>query len=103
MGWAICVTGFGVLTDNWARVMGALEGWHFYVVSVLLVVPGAALMFMYIKAMSECDVAVYVPTQLCLQLVANLVGGYFLWGDGVGMENVLAYVMGYVMVVLAVY
>merc|ERR1712151_1295037 len=35
--------------------------------------------------------------------MGNLVGGYFLWGDGVGMENVLAYVMGYVMVVLAVY
>lgn len=101
--WAIAVTGFGVLTDNWARVMGVLEGPVFYAVATGLVVPGCGLGYMYIRAMSSCDVAVYVPTQLSLQLVANLVGGYYLWGDGTDLDYPVTYIMGYVMILLAVY
>lgn len=101
--YAILVTGFGVLTDNWARVLGVMEGPALIVSTGLMMVPAFALGFVYIKALSSCDVAVYIPTQLVLQMLSNVVGGYFLWGDGVGMEYPRSYILGYVLCVLAVY
>lgn len=103
LSWSTLVTVFGVATDNWSRVMGQLQGNALYVAAGTLIIPGVCLLYTYVKAMSSCDVAIYVPTQLCMQLTTNVVAGYFLWGDGQDLDNILAYLLGYVIIVMAVY
>merc|ERR1740121_1194032 len=53
LSWAMCVTGIGLVTDNWGRVMGVVEDdLTYYILAALIIVPGGAICYMNVRAMA---------------------------------------------------
>jgi hypothetical protein len=64
---------------------------------------GVLLMMLSVTAMQECDVAIYVPANLCFQLSLNVAFDFMVWGVADQLENMVAYVMAFVVCLFAVY
>merc|ERR1712012_443494 len=64
---------------------------------------GGLVMVLSVAAMAATDVALYVPANLCLQLVLNVLSALLLWGEGGRIPSVMPYIVGYMICVLAVY
>lgn len=79
--WALHIGVLGAFTDNGASALGVMSGW---ILPASLAVFG--LLSIYIlgvsaKAPAVCDASTYVPLQLSLQLVLNMVTGILVWED----------------------
>lgn len=51
----------------------------------------------------ECDISIWVPSQLASMLVVNMFTGLFVWGDAQYIKKPLAYVLVYFICILGVY
>merc|ERR1719277_628617 len=67
------------------------------------IVSAGALMSLSVLAFAQCDVRIFVPIQLCSQLVMNLLSGFMVWEEARRVDNVLAYVLTYVICVVSIY
>jgi len=104
--WAVHVSCWGSLTDHWAKIQGTWEidypnrylvSWGFY--SVV----GIGLMALSVQAMAETQVAIYVPTNLCSQLVLNIIGDFIIWQVAERIPDIPPLVAVYVICILGVY
>jgi len=66
-------------------------------------VDGSVCMASTLLANAQCDVSIYIPAQLSSQLVINMITGYLVWGDAQYIEYQAAYLLVYVICILAVY
>jgi len=101
--WALHVACWGSFTDNWAKMNGALDGIWYWVVFIPYLPTGMWVMVISVWAMAGCNVAVYVPTNLCIQLCMNTISAFAIWSEAERVEYLVAYVVGYVVCCFAVY
>lgn len=106
MSWALHVACWGCFTDNWAKINGTFDTssttyWMLFV--PYLAVGGLVVMVLSVSAMAITDIALYVPLQLCTQLILNLLSSFLLWGEASNVHSLMPYVAGYAICILAVY
>jgi len=56
-----------------------------------------------LAAARSCDIAVYLPTSQCIQLVINGLTGIFVWGDGERIQAPVSYAMVFLLLLMGVY
>merc|ERR1719384_82900 len=105
MAWALHIACWGAFTDNWAKINGTFDpaGTMYWVLFLPYVPTGMVVMMLSVAAMAATDVALYVPANLCLQLILNVLSGLFFWDEAGRIPSMLSYVVGYVICILAVY
>jgi len=105
MAWALHIACWGAFTDNWAKINGTFDpaGTMYWVLFLPYVPVGMVVMMLSVAAMAATDVALYVPANLCLQLILNVLSGLFFWNEAERIPSMLSYVVGYVICILAVY
>jgi len=105
MAWALHIACWGSCTDNWAKINGTFDpaGTMYWVLFLPYIPTGAFCMVLSVAAMAATDVALYVPANLCLQLVLNVLSGLLFWGEAARIPSMLSYAVGYMICVLAVY
>merc|ERR1740121_655240 len=105
MAWALHIACWGSFTDNWAKINGTFHpsSVAYWVLFVPYMPVGGLVMVLSVAAMAATDVALYVPANLCFQLVLNVLSALLLWAEGDRIPSVLPYVVGYMICVLAVY
>jgi len=105
MAWALHIACWGSCTDNWAKINGTFDpaGTMYWVLFIPYIPTGAVCMVLSVAAMAATDVALYVPANLCLQLVLNVLSGLLFWGEAERIPSMMSYAVGYLICVLAVY
>jgi len=79
--WALHIGVLGSATDNAASTFGVITGWILYSALAAYGLVSAYVLGMSAKAPAVCDASTYVPLQLSLQLVLNMITGILVWGD----------------------
>jgi len=105
MAWALHIACWGSCTDNWAKINGTFDtsSVMYWVLFGPYVPVGMIVMVLSVSAMAATDVALYVPANLCQQLVLNVLSALFLWAEAERIPSLLPYLVGYMVCVLAVY
>jgi len=103
LNWALHVACWGSFTDNWAKLQGKAEGTVQTVSWALYIPTGLFVMVLSVWAMSATNVAIYVPTNLCFQLVMNTLASLFIWGEAEHVDLLIAYLTSYVLCLMSVY
>jgi len=105
MAWALHIACWGSCTDNWAKINGTFDpaSTMYWVLFLPYLPTGGACMVLSVIAMAATDVALYVPANLCMQLVLNVLSGLLFWGEAERIPSMLSYIVGYMICVLAVY
>lgn len=86
-----------------SKCFGLLSGTALYIAYAVYFVDGTVCMAFTLLANAQCDVSIYIPAQLSSQLVINMITGYLVWGDAQYIEYQEAYLLVYVICILAVY
>ncbi|CAE7262157.1 unnamed protein product, partial [Symbiodinium pilosum] len=92
-----------VIGASIGKCLGLAQGAALAVVICLYFLDGVFCMGFTVLANAKCDVAIYIPAQLSLQLVVNMVTGYLVWGDAQYVEHPAAYLLVYALCILGVY
>jgi len=92
-----------VIGSSVSKCFGLLSGTSLYIAYAVYFVDGTVCMGATLLANAQCDVSIYIPAQLSSQLVINMVTGYLVWGDARYIQYPEAYLLVYVICVLAVY
>lgn len=79
--WSMGISCLACIADNAASSFGLLQGWPLVAVVTGYVLLSIIVLGASSKAPGVCNAAVYVPAQLCLQLVLNMCTGMFVWSD----------------------
>lgn len=105
MAWALHIASWGSFTDNWAKINGTFDtsSTMYWILFLPYMPVGMLVMVLSVSAMVATDVALYVPANLCLQLILNVISGLLLWGEAERIPQMLPYVVGYMICILAVY
>jgi len=75
----------------------------FWLVLVPYMAMGLIFVSLCVSAMQGCDVAIYVPCQLCIQLCLNVITDFIVWSVRERLSHPLPYALGFVICSLAVY
>jgi len=103
MTWAFFVGSVGAFTDNFAKINGQLQGFYYWLLLVPYGLAGIFFISLCVAAMAGCDVAVYIPAQLCIQLVMNVITDFLVWGVWSRLAAPVPYAIGFVICCFAVY
>jgi len=103
VSWAVVISILGAGTDNAAACLGMLEGWLLFGSMFLYGCVALVLLILSAKAPAVCDAAMYVPLQLCIQMVINMFTGLIVWGDGKTIKSMPPYLATFGICVWSVY
>jgi len=101
--WACLIGIMGSGTDNGASTFGLLEGWVLYAALLTYCLVSFVLLLLSSRAPGVCEASVYVPLQLCLQLVLNMITGFLVWRDNERLEDIGVYLSTFALCLLGVY
>jgi hypothetical protein len=101
--WAVFVAACGSMTDNWAKINGALKGYAAVAMWNAYFATGMLVMYVSVAAMMATDVTIYVPTNLCLQMLMNMSTGFAVWQDGDRVPALIPYLTCFALCTAAVY
>lgn len=105
LGYSIFIAFIGSLTDQWAKINGVANwaSWILLLSNVLYFAVAIVLMIFSVTAMEQCEVAVYVPTNLCSQLCLNVCFEFFVWGLADRTDKTVPLIIGYGLCAAGVY
>lgn len=103
LSWSVMISILGMGTDNVASSFGLLKGWTLISVLAAYAVVSVFTLMASSKAPAVCEAAVYVPLQLCCQLILNMATGIVIWKDNRRVANLPTYLADFVLAVLSVY
>jgi len=101
--WAISISVMGTATDNGASVFGMLRGVALASMMAVYFFMAGALLLLSAKAPAVCEASIYVPVQLCTQMVFNMATGFLVWEDQTRVHNPSAYLATFVICLMSVY
>lgn len=103
VSWAVVISILGAGTDNAAACLGLLDGWQLYSSMFLYAFVALVLLALSAKAPALCDAATYVPLQLCIQMLCNMLTGLIVWKDGDSIKLMPPYLATFAVCILSVY
>lgn len=101
--WAGLVSSLACLADNTASLLGILAGVQLHLASAFYFFLGLVMIALTAKAPAVCDASLYVPVQLCWQLINNMMTGFFVWHHQDDVHNLPAYLVAFCICVTSVY
>jgi len=103
--WSLHIGVMGSGTDNVASAFGIISGFLLYAVFAAYGLLSVYILGMSARAPGVCDASTYVPLQLSLQLLLNMITGIFVWEDLDRMngKSVQSYIVTFLVIILGVY
>jgi len=103
--WSLHIGVMGSGTDNAASTFGIISGFTRYAAFAAYGLLSVYILGLSARAPGVCDANTYVPLQLSVQLLLNMLTGIFVWEDLNRMngKSVQSYVVTFVVIILSVY
>lgn len=103
LGYAFLVADSTALGATAGKMITATTGWLRASCLLGYLLMGVGSLFGGLAAAGSCDIAVYLPTSQCIQLVINGLTGLFVWGDAERIQAPLSYLMVFILLIMGVY
>lgn len=103
--WALHLAVWGSVTDNAASTFGVIKGALLYAAFGAYALVSVYILGLSSRAPAVCDANTFVPLNLSLQLVFNMITGFLVWEDSTRMngKSTMSYLVTFVVIILGVY
>lgn len=101
--WSMLISIMGSGTDNVASTFGLLQDWLLFTVMGAYGLVSLFLLMLSSKAPAYCEASVYVPLQLCCQMLLNMLTGMIVWQDQDRTEHIFPYLLDFMLAAMSVY
>lgn len=101
--WSLLLSTLGVLTNNGASLFGMLKGVYLGAAFIIYGLVSVVVIFLSAKGPALCEAAVFVPMNLCLVMVLNMVTGFLVWEDGERLNDKNPYIATFLICLFSVY